>query len=88
MFVQSNEEEEDGPRDHPQQQTLARQTRRPHLTESVGGGPGPVTSLQLGEHGDQRHVEEDSHCAGQEPGGEVALSPEHQAEKQTEESEY
>ena len=47
-----------------------------------------MTSLQLGEHGDQRHVEEDSDSAGQEPGGEVALSAEHQAEQQTEESEY
>ena len=47
-----------------------------------------MTSLQLGEHGDQRHVEEDSDCAGQEPGGEVALSAEHQAEQQAEESEY
>ena len=59
-----------------------------HPTESVGDGPCPVSALQLRHHGDQGHVEEDPDCAWEEPGGEVPLSAQDEADQEAEESEY
>ena len=73
MFVQSNEEQEDAARYHAQ---------------GVGDWPGPVTSLQLWEHGDQGDIEEDPDSSWQEPGGEVALGSQHQTHQKPQEGEY
>ena len=65
MFVKSNEEQEDCPRYHAQ---------------GVGDWPGPVASLQFWQHGHQRHIEEDPDCSREEPGGEVSLSSQDEAD--------
>ena len=68
VFIETNEEEQDCSGQHPQ---------------SVESRVPPVSSLQLGHHGHQSNVEEDSHRGGEQPGWESSVWPQHQTRDQT-----
>ena len=74
MLVETNGEEQQRASQHPWQICFLTSSVCPPCTCSVEQQSLQASSLQLGHHGHQCHVEEDTDCGREQPGGEALVA--------------